>query len=324
DQMLIEKSRKEIFKDARALHFSSEKDWVEPSEWLETNGLGGWASSSITGCNTRRYHGLLVAATNPPVERMALVSKLDEKIIVGNDCFELGTNDYGTVLHPEGFRYLQSFRKGLFPEWHYELGGVELKKTIAMVQGENTTPVLYELKRAPSSVTLALLPLISARYYHTLQHSTNNIFWDVEFNKGVFKTLPYEGAPEVFISIPGATYQHHPRWFYDFNYSIEKFRGLDYKEDLFNHGTFSLELKEGDKLGIILSVDKAENRNACDLFEKEKKRKEALLKNEQGEITKQLKLVADQFIVKRGVDLKTIIAGYHWFTDWGRDTMISL
>src|SRR5881392_1101234 len=99
-------------------------------EWLETNGLGGYASSSIIGANTRRYHGLLVAAVVPPAERMALVSKLDETIIVNNQQFELGVNNYGGVIHPNGNQHQVSFTKDLFPQFIYEVGGVELKKTI--------------------------------------------------------------------------------------------------------------------------------------------------------------------------------------------------
>jgi len=305
-------------------------------EWLETNGLGGWASSSIIGCNTRRYHGLLVAATRPPTERMALLSKLDETILINNERFELGTNDYGNTAQPSGHQYLFSFEKKNSPEWIYEVNGIRLKKTIAMVHNENTTLVIYEVIKADAIFTMELLPLISARGYHSLQHAYNNIFWDALFHDGVFHNRPYEGAPDIFISVPGATYRHQPRWFYKFNYMVEKYRGLDYEEDLFNHGIFSLQLKEGDKLGIIISTDNPAAKNAHELFRSEEMRKESLTNIFDNELLQQLSLAADQFIVKRDVPaiadanhsgkdeaLKTVIAGYHWFTDWGRDTMIS-
>jgi predicted glycogen debranching enzyme len=293
-------------------------------EWLETNGLGGWASSTIIGCNTRRYHGLLVAATKPPAERMSLVSKLDETILINNERFEIGTNDYGNVIHPGGYHYLTSFTKDLFPEWIYEVNKVALKKTIIMVHNENTALVLYEVLKTPLKFTLELLPLISARGYHALQHSYNNVFWNVNFEDGIFKTLPFEGAPNIFIAVPGATGEHHPQWFNNFNYRVEKYRGLDYAEDLFNHGTFTVGLEEGDKLGVIISTEDPAGRNAFELFEKEKAGKQFLIEGIKDGTTQQLTLAADQFIVKRGEDLKTVIAGYHWFTDWGRDTMISL
>jgi predicted glycogen debranching enzyme len=300
-------------------------DEAVQDEWLETNGLGGWAGSSIIGCNTRRYHGLLVAATVPPTERMNLVNKLDETIILSNQRFDLSTNDYGDVISPQGYQYLSSFKKDLFPEWIYEVNGIKLTKTIAMVHGENTTLIIYKVEKANEPFILELLPLISARGYHSLQHAYNNIFWDVQFENGIFKNQPFYGAPNIYLSVPGATYKHDPRWFYRFNYAVEKYRGLDFEEDLFNHGMFTLELKEGDSLGIIISTEDPQNRNVHILLEQENLRRKDLIKGyEKNETLQQLILAADQFIVKRDEDLKTVIAGYHWFTDWSRDTMISL
>jgi len=300
-------------------------DEAVQDEWLETNGLGGWAGSSIIGCNTRRYHGLLVAATVPPTERMNLVNKLDETIILSNQRFDLSTNDYGDVISPQGYQYLSSFKKDLFPEWIYEVNGIKLTKTIAMVHGENTTLIIYKVEKANEPFILELLPLISARGYHSLQHAYNNIFWDVQFENGIFKNQPFYGAPNIYLSVPGATYKHDPHWFYRFNYAVEKYRGLDFEEDLFNHGMFTLELKEGDSLGIIISTEDPQNRNVHILLEQENLRRKDLIKGyEKNETLQQLILAADQFIVKRDEDLKTVIAGYHWFTDWSRDTMISL
>lgn len=294
-------------------------------EWLETNGLGGWAGSSIIGCNTRRYHGLLVAATQPPAERMNLVSKLDERLIVNGESFELATNNYGDAIYPKGYLYLESFSKKLFPEWIYEVNGIRLKKTIAMVHGENTTLIIYDVLKAGAEFTMELLPLISAKGYHSLQHFYNNIWWDVQFENGIFKNQPHENAPAIFIAVPGASYRHHPAWFNKFNYSVELYRGQDYEEDLFNHGTLSVQLKEGDTLGILISTEDPANKNAHNLIARESMRRESLLKDQpDDETVHQLTLAADQFVVKRGENLKTIIAGYHWFTDWGRDTMISL
>jgi len=318
-----------IQKESDALRSSDYLLFYEGTEWLEANGLGGWAGSSVIGCNTRRYHGLLVAATKPPTERMVLLSKLDETIVVNNERCELGTNVYGgDSIHPNGHQHLASFTKQLFPEWIYDVDGLVLKKTIAMAHGENTTLILYEVIKSKEILTLELLPLIAARGYHSLQQSSTNIFWDVQFKNGVFENQPHENAPKIFISVPNSTYQHHPSWFYKFNYPVEKFRGLDCEEDLFNHGHFSLQLKQGDRLGIIVSTEDPSNKNADELFEIEKRRRLQLINEssvpEQLSIDQHLALAADQFIVKRDEDLKTIIAGYHWFTDWGRDTMISL
>src|SRR3982751_2185537 len=115
-------------------------------EWLETNGLGGIASSTIAGLNTRRYHGLLVAAIKPPVERYVLLSKFEERLLIDGEAFELSANRYPGVVHPRGFQYLKQFRLNPFPEFTYEVQGVELKKSVFMVHGENTTVVQYELR----------------------------------------------------------------------------------------------------------------------------------------------------------------------------------
>jgi predicted glycogen debranching enzyme len=310
------------------------KENFKKLEWLETNGLGGWASSSISGCNTRRYHGLLIAATNPPTERMALLSKLNEAILIGDKRFELGTNDYGDVIYPQGFNHLQDFTKEIFPEWIFEVDDIRMKKTIAMVYGQNTTVIMYEVLKSHSPLKLELLPLISARGYHSLQHNFNNIWWDVEFKEGIFKNRPTEHSPQVYISIPGASYDHRPCWFNKFNYSVDKYRGQDFEEDLFNHGIFTIEMKEGDTLGIIVSTNDPAKKSAHDLLAIERKRREMLLQDAgEDEMVKQLMLAADQFIVERKIPGSnhterqqgaTVIAGYHWFTDWGRDTMISL
>ena len=309
----INKSTLQRFEDAAAL------------EWLETNGLGGWSSSSVTGCNTRRYHGLLVAATVPPAERMVLVSKLDETILSGNQRFELGVNDYGGVIHPKGFTYLQSFTKDLFPQWIYEVNGIRIRKTIAMIQGENTTVLIYDVLKAKNAFSLELLPLYAVRGYHSLLHANDHINRDAVFTDHILKTKSYEGSPDIYIKAPGADHQANPDWFYHFNYAIEKYRGQDFEEDLFSYGCLSVQLKKGDSLGIIISTEDPAGKEAHELLAKESLRRQSLLNNQPGDKTiQQLALAADQFIVKRGDDLKTIIAGYHWFTDWGRDTMISL
>lgn len=320
-----------LYKDKASLeNFSESCQW----EWLETNGLGGWSGGSLSGCNTRRYHGLLIAAIKPPTERMLLVSKLDETIILGNNRYDLSTNDYGDTLYPKGIQYLHSFKKDIFPEWIYEAAGIRLRKTITMVYGQNTTLIRYEVLKADRLFSLQLLPLIAARGYHQLQHAGTNIFWDVEFRNGLFHNQPFDGAPDIFISVPGSTYQPVNSWYYHFNYLQEKYRGLDYEEDLFNHGLFSLQLRDGDSLNIIISTDDPTGKNPETLFEAEKNRKLSLMKGVNGNLLQQLVLAADQFVVKREIaaernegppiELKTVIAGYHWFTDWGRDTMISL
>lgn len=304
-------------------------------EWLETNGLGGWSSSSVTGAHTRRYHGLLVAATKAPAERTVLLSKLDETIVAGDTRTELGCNLYqGDAVHPNGNQYLKRFTRKLFPEWVYQVNDIRLKKTVVMVYNENTVIISYQVIKAPSSFTLELLPLMAAKGYHTLQQAGPQMHWDVEFTNGIFHNIP-DGNSSVYISIPGAAYTHTPRWFYHFNYAEEASRGLDFAEDLFNHGVFSIEMKDGDNLYIMVSTENPDGRDAKELVLREEKRKKELVKNIPADETlQQLVIAADQFIVRRtlynssaigeGWEGATVIAGYHWFTDWGRDTMIAL
>ncbi len=295
-------------------------------EWLETNGLGGWASSTLAGAHTRRYHGLLVAATQPPVGRMVLLSKLDETLSCNGVRYDLGCNRYPGAVHPRGFEHLVSFTRDLFPVFEYEAGGVRLRKTIAAVNGENTTLILYEVLRAPSAFEIELRSFIAYRDYHSMTHANNSIRREAQFDHGLFRVQPYEHAPELFISTPQASFAAQAEWYYNFEYSIEQYRGLDAREDLFTYGMFHRTLREGDRFGVIVSTDNPAERDAFQLFAQEKQRREKLLAPQiaQDEFAKAFTLAADQFIVRRGADLRTIIAGYHWFSDWGRDTMIAL
>ena len=295
-------------------------------EWLETNGLGGWASSTSIGVNTRRYHGLLVAATQPPVGRMVLLSKLDETIAINEQRFELGCNQFPGAVHPTGFKYLQRFEKDFFPVFVYQVAGIKIRKTIATVNGENTTLVLYELLEAPAEITLELQPFIGARDFHSLTHANDEIRTDADFTNGTLQLQPYTRESQFYISVPGSTFKKQPDWYYNFEYSIEQFRGLDYQEDLFTYGVFQRRLKSGDKLAVMVSTENPAGRDAFRLLQQETQRRERLLSklSHQDELTETLSLAADQFVVRRGNGLRSLIAGYHWFADWGRDTMIAL
>ena len=166
-------------------------------EWLETNGIGGFASSTIIGANSRRYHGLLVAATKPPVERLVLLSKLEESLVIDGRSFELSANRYPGVVHPEGFRYLKQFRLDPFPIFTFEVEGVSIEKSVFMVQGENTTVVQYEIKGAKAGKEqprLELRPLIAFRDHHSLTHENDAIDGNVNVQAGHISLSPYSGA----------------------------------------------------------------------------------------------------------------------------------
>lgn len=318
--MMIQKSRAVLQNFADATQY----------EWLETNGLGGWSGSTIIGAHNRRYHGLLAAAIQPPAGRMMLLSKLDETIVTGNTRHELGTNRYGgNTIYPAGHHYLTHFSRGLFPEWTYDADGIVIRKTTGMLHGENTVVIWYEVIEAPEPFTMEWQPLVAARDYHALQKEGPQLHWDADFQDGLFHNRP-DGQTDLYIHIPGATYQHEPCWYRQFHYGVEEYRGLDHTEDLLRHGIFSITLQRGDTLGIIISTDDPRGRDAGMLLSRERERRTSLMAAQpQDPWIRKLVLAADQFIVQRneaaaGEAGATVIAGYHWFTDWGRDTMISL
>lgn len=296
-------------------------------EWLETNGIGGYASASVTGANTRKYHGLLVAALHPPVGRTVLLNKLDEQIEVDGHLYELGTNQYPGAVSPAGHKYIDSFEKDFFPTWNYKLpNGTIIKKTIACIHGENTTVIVYEVLKAKESFSLKLRPYSSFRDYHCVRNSSWNYSTNhILVEKDTISIKPVEEYPALNIKVAGAKFEQDGLWFMNMEYLREYDRGHQFNEDVYSHGEFSLNAKEGDIIQVVISTENVKS-TAVKLLEKEKSRREKLFAplKVQDEFTTQLTLAADQFIVKRGEDLKTIIAGYHWFSDWGRDTMISL
>lgn len=313
------------------MKLTKEKEFLEDysraikSEWLETNGLGGYASSTLTGCNTRRYHGLLVAAVAPPAERMVLLSKLEETIVADGNRFELGCNNYGEVVSPEGYRYLTSFTKNLFPEFIYEAGGVQLKKSIIMLYGENTTLIEYEVLKTAAPFKLELTPLIAARSYHQLRSEISVADQSTVFSAGTLSQQLDGGSKEVFIHLDEAVFHHAPAWYRNFEYTEEKERGLDCREDLFSPGALSILLRQGQKICVIISSKHPTTGNVAEMLTTEIKRRETIAApGNNREVIRQLLLAADQFVVRRDDDLKTVIAGYHWFADWSRDTMIAL
>lgn len=295
-------------------------------EWLETNGLGGWASATAAGANTRRYHGLLVAATAPPVGRMVLLSRLDETVATAEGRFELAASQFPGVVHPRGFDYLERFRRALFPSFEYAAGGVRLRKTVAAVNGENTTLVLYEVLAAPGPFVLELCPFFAGRDYHTLVQANPYVRRDGYFADSTLVYQSYDGVPRVFLRVPGASFRPALDWYYDFEYAREEERGLDHREDLFTPGVLSVPLAPGARLGVIASTADPAGWTAWDLFAVERRRREAEIASfgNPDPLCRALAAAADAFVVRRGEGLRTVIAGYHWFSDWGRDTMISL
>ena len=300
-------------------------------EWLETNGIGGFASGTISGANTRRYHGILTAATKPPLGRITMLSKFEETLTVDGAAYDLSANQFPGTIYPDGYKYLTSFRLAPFPVWTFEIDGLRLEKKIFMVHGQNAvvcrwrvvTPRSREAKKRSGSIGLELRPLLSCVDYHHLQHEDALFDANYEISENVVEVRPYQEMPSLFFHHNANAVERTGFWYRDFEYAIEKERGFDFSEDLFQ--PFALTFDLDGPANLIVSLNDKEPTSPQDLEMEELFRREKLvnLAGEGDDFTRQLLLAADQFIVSRG-EGKTIIAGYPWFSDWGRDTMISL
>jgi predicted glycogen debranching enzyme len=296
-------------------------------EWLETNGIGGFACSTIMGMNTRRYHALLTAATQPPVGRVVLLSKLEEILVLGGRKFELSANQYKDVIHPRGFEYLASFRLDPFPVFGYRCGDVQLEKTIFLVQGENTVVVQYELMGdlRGRACSLEVRPLIGFRDYHSTTHANDAIRREVATRAGMAIITPYPGLPSLYVAHHAESVDASGVWFYNFEYERERERGLDSLEDLYSPFSLRFDLAANSSAVIVASTQPRTAIQAAELQAAEIQRRARVVRaSPAGDpFETLLTSAADQFIVARG-DQKSVIAGYPWFSDWGRDTMISL
>jgi predicted glycogen debranching enzyme len=298
-------------------------------EWLETNGLGGFASSSIIGLNTRRYHGLLVAATRPPVGRLLLLSKLEETLVIDGRRFELSANQYpGGVVHPRGHEYLHGFRLDPFPVFTYEVEGVEVEKSVFMVQGENTTVVQYDVKTdgiAHADVRLEVRPLTAFRDYHSTTHENNALNAEVNTDDSLLTIRPYEGLPALHFAHDAEGVDGAHWWNRNLEYVAERERGLDFREDLFSTFALKFDMNTRTRAAVVASTERRDVRDVERYRRAEVARRASLLARSPSgeELVRSLTVAADRYVVARA-EGKTVIAGYHWFSDWGRDTMIAL
>ena len=312
---------------------------AESREWLVTNGIGGFASGTIATSMTRRYHGLLIAALQPPVGRTHLVAVLDETVRYAGATYALATHRWASgAADPQGFFYLEGFRlEGATPVWTYSVGDAVLEKRVWMVQGENTTFVHYTLSRANGPLEIDLKTLVNYRDFHSLTHAGDWHMKIAPVEQGVM-VLPFDGATPFYLKSDRASCEPRHEWYRDCYLPRESERGLDDREDHLFAALFQAKLNPGESLTIVAST---ETDTALDgaaslgqravheagLLDFWQARNEKFSANAPGWLL-QLVLAADQFIVKRGLpdepEGRSIIAGYHWFGDWGRDTMIAL
>ena len=288
-------------------------------EWLETNGLGGFASSTITGLNTRRYHGLLCAALAPPSQRFLLLSKLEESLVVDGKRYDLSVNTYPGAVHPAGHRFQVSFRMDPFPTFAWQVEDVELSKQVFLVHDSNTLVVEYFLRgealAAKRDVKLEVRPLLAFRGYHELAHRNDRFRGGLAVSAGHVAITPYDGLPTLHFSHNAGPPEESGYWYYNFEYQMERERGLDFVEDLFQPFVLHFDLNARPQAALIASLEPLDAASVPELHQAELARRKS--------VGGKLAAAADRFIVKRGSG-HSIIAGYPWFADWGRDTMISL
>jgi predicted glycogen debranching enzyme len=300
---------------------------AQSREWLETNGIGGFACSTVIGLNTRRYHALLTAAMSPPAGRVVLLSKYEETLVINGRPFELASNQYPGVVHPQGYMYLDDFRLDPFPIFTFRVEDISVEKCVFMVHGQNTTLVQYRLRgHETHEVHLELRPLIAFRDYHSLTHENGALDSRVHVeNRGLVYVRPYPDHRALYLAHDADEVISQGCWYRNFQYVVERERGLDDAEDLFNPLTFRFDLSARNSATIIASTEILEAGSAESLRFRELERRSQIVSPvaERNELIQTLTAAADHYIVSRG-DQKTVIAGYPWFTDWGRDTMISL
>jgi predicted glycogen debranching enzyme len=296
-------------------------------EWLEADGFGGFASGTATGIRTRRYHALLLTATTPPTGRIVLVNGFEAWIETPGGRFALTSQRYAPdVTHPDGAQHIEKFSVEPWPQWQFKFeDGTELTQELFMANDAQVTAVTWRLTRAAKNVRLFVRPLLSGRDYHGL-HKENPAFrFNPTPNGEKVLWRPYEGMVGIYAMYSNnCRYVHEPVWYRNFLYEEEAARGLDATEDLASPGIFEWDLSAGEAVWLLTPSDSPALALKRDLSistflnclrENERMRRK--------EFPSRLHRAADAYIVN-GRNGKTIMAGYPWFTDWGRDTFIAL
>jgi len=317
----------------------SDLETAESREWLVTNGIGGYASGTLAGGMSRRYHGLLVAAVQPPVGRTQLVAWIDEIVRYSGAEFALATHRWiSGAIEPRGFQHIEGCRlEGTMPVWTYAIGDARLEKRVWMQQGANTTYVQYTMVQGSSSLEMELKTLVNYRDFNATTHAGD---WRMSIEaiaRGV-RIVAFEGATPFYLMSAEAACEGRHDWYRDCFFAVERRRGLDDREDHLFAALFRTKLEVGKSFAIVLTTEENAGLDA-DAARMERVAHESALfaaadlsqkdpRAVSPEWLGQLVLAADQFIVKRALprepDGRSVIAGYHWFADWGRDTMIAL
>ncbi|MCC7105401.1 MAG: glycogen debranching enzyme family protein [Chloroflexi bacterium] len=304
---------------------------MDMREWLTTNGLGGYASGTVSGANTRRYHGLLIAALRPPDGRTTLLSHVEERVTIPDGSYELSTNVWRTgAVAPRGFEHIRAFNERPVPHWQLDVGGARLTRWVAAVRGHNATAIGYRLD-GPVEGRLELAILANDRTFHgrTQGHPDWHFSQQFERSNRLRILAREQGTPWWLSWSQPGEYTIVADWYWGYRYPEEELRGLPADEDVYCTGTVRLPLKPGDAVTLLASTEpelalEPIERVVAGWAEREQQHF-ALSTLPDTPAARALVAAADQFIVQRAsTGSPTIIAGYHWFGEWGRDAMISL
>jgi predicted glycogen debranching enzyme len=287
-------------------------------EWLETNHTGAFAMGTVAGVNTRRYHALLIASLNPPADRFSILSRVEETVNAGGREFELGAAQYPGEIHPRGFEFLEDFRIDPFPAWRYQTAEIIIRKTLCLMDGQQSVLVRYE---ATGVCQLTVRLFASCRDYHSLARQNSALAPTAKSEPGRIEFAPYPGLPPLTVFHSGFAFSAGDAWYLNNEYPRELERGLDFREDLFSPGSISFQLAPDRTAWFVASVDSSPPGDRFD-----DTRIDAILTAEASRrhVKPALARALDQFRVTRFDGKPSLIAGYPWFTDWSRDTLISL
>jgi predicted glycogen debranching enzyme len=291
-------------------------------EWLHTNGAGAYASSTVAQLHTRRYHGLLVAALDPPRKRHVIVSHMDASIETASGRSDLETHQFPNVAPTAGYKYLARFDQSPLPRWTWQLPSGVLEQTLALARGKNVAVLRFVWRGSPTAL-LRVRPLLALRPFHSLVREHGSMVQSVELRQGEVRVRPVPALPRVVFG-HSTTFIGSPDWWRRFEYLAEQERGLDFHEDLWTPGIFSTQLLPGVANFIVCAVDALPERSADEMM---RETEEALAEQDPGPLhsraERALSAARHTFIAGRAKE-PSIIAGYPWFEVWGRDTLIAL
>ena len=304
------------------------REWLDGDaltrEWLEADGLGGFASGTVAGIRTRRYHALLLTATTPPTGRVVLVNGFDAWVTTSSGRYAITSQAYGPdVTYPDGASRADGFTLEPWPRWTFTLpDGTRIAQEIVVPKGASAAAVAWKLLSGTGVVTLELRPFLAGRDYHSLHHENPDFRFDPETTAGGrVRFRPYANQPAISMRSNGA-YAHAPEWYRNFLYAEERARGLDFSEDLASPGALTFDLSRDEAIWLMaaegheaaLGTGSAES--ALETLRTSERTRRAAFPD-------RLERSADAYLVRRG-EGRTVVAGYPWFTDWGRDTFIAL